>query len=114
MKKATVTQNPFDQEAARIGKEAASGKRQIPLLLYAVYSAGLLTICFLVLSVSASGTFLDPRVWDGSYVAGSTLAESMSNGSWVIEQATSLAPWVFLGAAIISVSVASVCRRFSK
>lgn len=76
--------------------------------------SGMITVAFLLASLGTSGTWLDPRVWSGSYVPGDTLASSMDNGAWVIDAATNSAPWVFFGLWGFMVALSLIVTKFKK
>lgn len=79
----------------------------------AVFSA-MVTAIMLISSLFASGTWLDPRVWSGSYVPGDSMASRMENGAWVIDAAVSNAPWAFLGLWACLVACLLMARKFKR
>lgn len=95
--------------------EQADSTRSLPKAIAgAMVFSGMVTGMMLISSLFASGTWLDPRVWTGSYVAGDQMASRMDNASWVIDSAVNAAPWFFLGFWGCLVALLLISRKFTK
>lgn len=96
---------------AALDASAAEGEQNTvhDFIMPATLSA-ILTCFFILGSLAASGTWLDPRIWAETYVEGTTLAESFSNVEWIGSQALSVSPLVF----IIIFTIAFAVRRMLK
>lgn len=79
----------------------------------AVFS-GMVTAIMLIASLSASGTWLDPRVWSGSHVPGDSITSRMENGAWVIDAAVSASPSVFLALWVCLIACLLIAKKCHK
>lgn len=98
--------------------DAEKSESSLSPLWHSVFGAagfsGMITVAFLLASLGSSGTWLDPRVWSGSYVPGDTIASSANNGAWMIDAAVSAAPWVFAGLWGCIVAFMFIAKKFTK
>lgn len=75
--------------------------------------SALIALCVLFFMLLAPGTWLDPRVWMGTYQAGQTVTEMYQNAEIIIRAAEIASLWAFAlsWAGFLIVSSASRFKR---